>query len=92
MSTPDKASVRDEVSRLKADFNQLNAEGKIPDQLKVLMSSMLLTIDLILLWLRQTHQNNRNSSIPPSKPNRINSPWRKLAAREKAKKAAWIGP
>ena len=76
MSTPDKASVRDEVSRLKADFNQLNAEGKIPDQLKVLMSSMLLTIDLILLWLRQTHQNknNRDSSIPPSKPNRINSP------------------
>ena len=74
MSALDKALVRDEVSRLKADFNQLNAEGKIPDQLKVLMSSMLLTIDLILLWLRQTHQNNRNSSIPPSKPNRINSP------------------
>ena len=41
MSALDKALVRDEVSRLKADFNQLNAEGKIPDQLKVLMSSSI---------------------------------------------------
>jgi len=31
MSALDKALVRDEVSRLKADFNQLNAEGEIPD-------------------------------------------------------------
>ena len=50
------------------------------------MSSMLLTIDLILLWLRQTHQNNRNSSIPPSKPNRINSPWRKNWSQGKRQK------
>ena len=48
MSTLDKASARDEVSRLKVDFNQLNTEGKIPDQVKVLMSSMLLIMDWIL--------------------------------------------
>ena len=47
-STLDKASVRDEVSRLKVDFNLLNTEGKIPDQVKVLMSSMLLIMDWIL--------------------------------------------
>ncbi len=31
MSALDKALVRDEVSCLKTDFNQLNAEGKILD-------------------------------------------------------------
>ena len=52
MSALDKALVRDEVSRLKVDFNQLNTEGKIPDQVKVLMSSMLLIMDWILYGKR----------------------------------------
>lgn len=37
----DKASDRDEVICLKVDLNQLNAEGEIPDQVKVQMRSML---------------------------------------------------
>ena len=55
MASLDKTSVRAEVSRLKADFEQLCAEGKITSESKSLMLSMFLIVELILsIFLEKT--------------------------------------
>jgi transposase len=63
-----KASVRNEISRLKADFDRLCAAGKVTGETRVLMSSMLMIIDLMLsIFLeRTTRKDSKNSSRPPS--------------------------
>lgn len=68
MATLDKSSVREEVDHLKAQFEQLSVEGKLTGEAKVLFSSLLLIVDLILsIFLeRQTRKTSRNSSLPPS--------------------------
>jgi len=48
MASLDKTSVRTEVSRLKADFEKLCADGKITAESKALMMSMVMIIELIL--------------------------------------------
>lgn len=68
MATLDKSSVREEIDHLKAQFEQLSADGKLSGEAKVLFSSLLLIVDLILsIFLeRQTRKTSRNSSLPPS--------------------------
>jgi len=68
MASLDKTSVRSEVSRLKAEFERLNSDGKITGETQVLMSSMFMIIELILsIFLEKiTPKNSNNSSIPPS--------------------------
>lgn len=68
MANVDKSSVRNEVSLLKADFEQLCADGKITSECKVLMNSMFMIIDLILsIFLEKvTKKNSNNSSIQTS--------------------------
>lgn len=68
MASIDKTSVRDEVSLLKADFNKLCSEGKVTYEIKVLMGSMFMIIELILsIFLeRATKKNGQNSSKPSS--------------------------
>ncbi len=68
MASIDKTSVRDEVSRLKTDFELLCSEGKITNEIKVLMSSMFMIIELMLsIFLeRATKKHNQNSSKPSS--------------------------
>ena len=68
MATLDKSSVREEIDHLKAQFEQLSADGKLSSEAKVLFSSLLLIIDLILsIFLeRQTRKTSRNSSLPSS--------------------------
>lgn len=68
MASLDKTSVRNEVSRLKADFEQLCIDGKITSESKVLMSSLFMIVELILsIFLeRTTKKDNKNSSIPSS--------------------------
>jgi len=48
MASIDKVSVRNEVDRLKSDFEVLCADGKISNEIKVLMNSMLLIMNLML--------------------------------------------
>jgi len=48
MAKLDKSTVRNKVSRLKDDFEQLCADGKINSENKILMSSMFMIIELIL--------------------------------------------
>ena len=68
MASLDKTSVRAEVSRLKADFDALCAEGKINSETKTLMMSMFMIVELILsIFLeRITKKDNKNSSKPSS--------------------------
>ena len=75
MANLDKASVRDEVGRLKADFKQLCVDGKVSEEIKVLMGSLFMIVELILsLFLeRQTRKNSKNSSIPPSQTDKDDS-------------------
>lgn len=68
MATIDKTSVREEVDRLKSEFEQLCSEGKVSSEIRVLMSSLLVVVELILsIFLeKKTRKNSKNSSLPPS--------------------------
>jgi len=75
MASIDKLTVRNEVSRLKADFKQLCMDGEIKNELKVLMNSMFMIIELMLsIFLEKTtKKNNKNSSIPSSQTDKDES-------------------
>jgi transposase len=75
MASLDKASVRTEVSRLKTDFENLCAEGKITSESKALMLSMFMIVELILsIFLEKTtKKDNKNSSIPSSQTEKDDS-------------------
>ncbi len=68
MAQIDKTTVRTEVGRLKTDFEQLCSDGKISNEVKTLMSAMLMIMELILsIFLeKKTKKGNKNSSIPSS--------------------------
>ena len=68
MAIADKGTVRNEVDRLKADFNQLCADGKVTGEVKMLMNSMMMIIELILTVFlgRSTKKNSKNSGKPSS--------------------------
>ena len=75
MASLDKTSVRAEVSRLKTDFENLCAEGKITSESKALMLSMFMIVELILsIFLEKTtKKDNKNSSIPSSQTEKDDS-------------------
>ncbi len=53
MASIDKTSVRAEINRLKFDFEQLCADGKITNETKVIMSSMFMILELMLSFLNE---------------------------------------
>ena len=55
MASLDKTSVKTEVNRLKSDFEQLCADGKITPESKALMMGMFRIVELILsIFLEKT--------------------------------------
>lgn len=68
MASVDKVRVREEVGRLKADFDALCTEGKITRESQALMGSMFMMMELMLsIFLeRTTQKNTKNSSLPSS--------------------------
>lgn len=68
MATVDKTSVREEVDRLKNEFERLCSEGKVSSETRVLMNSLLVVVELILsIFLeKKTRKNSKNSSLPSS--------------------------
>jgi len=64
----DKQSVRSEVDKVKSEFESLCAAGKVPDETRVLMRSLLMIMELILsiFMERKTRKDSSNSSLPPS--------------------------
>jgi hypothetical protein len=75
MASLDKTSVRNQVEKLKTDFEQLRRDGKVTVEVQAIMSSMLMMIELILaIFLeRATKKNSDNSSIFPSQTDKDNS-------------------
>ena len=88
MSSLDKTSVRTEVSRLKTDFENLCADGKITAESKALMMSMFLIVELILsIFLeKSTKKTNQNSSIPSSQTSKDESSLGHQGGNGKGKK------
>lgn len=68
MATLNKQSVRGEVDKVKAEFDQLSQAGKVTPEVKALMGTLLLVVELILsIFLEKTTtKNSQNASIPPS--------------------------
>ncbi len=66
MATVDKTSVREEVGRLKREFEQLCSDGNVSSEIKVVMNSLLVVVELILsVFLeKKTCKNNNNCSLP----------------------------
>lgn len=87
MANLDKASVRTEVSRLKADFEKLCAEGKITCESQAIMTSLFLVVELILaIFLeRTTKKDTTNSSIPSSQTGKDESALGRAGSNGKGK-------
>jgi transposase-like protein len=68
MATVDKTSVRQEVNRLKMEFEQLCSDGKVSSEIRVVMNSLLVVMELILsIFLeKKTRKTSKNSSLPSS--------------------------
>ncbi len=68
MATMNKTSIREEIERLKQEFEQLCSAGKVSPEIRALMNSMLIIVELILaIFLeKKTPKNSKNSSLPPS--------------------------
>lgn len=66
MGTINKTSVREEVERLKQEFEQLCSDGKVSAETRVVMNSLLIVVELILsIFLeKETRKNSKNSSLP----------------------------
>ena len=87
MANIDKKSVRNEVDKVKAEFECLCESGKVSSEIKVLMSSMLMIMELILsIFLeRQTRKNSKNSSLPPSQTDKDDTSLPPKDAHKKGK-------
>ncbi len=68
MATIDKISVREEVDRLKIEFERLCSTGKVSPEIQMVMNSLLVVIGVILsVFLeKKTRKTSKNSSLPPS--------------------------
>ena len=89
MASLDKTSVRNQVEKLKNDFERLRLDGKVTAEVQAIMGTMLMIIELILaIFLeRTTKKNSGNSSIPPSQTEKDNSSITDTGSKAKGKKA-----
>lgn len=87
MASISKDSVRDEVNRLKSDFEKLRDKGNVSTEVSVLMSSMLMIVELILsIFLeRKTKKDSKNSSIPSSQTDKDESSLESKGSNGKGK-------
>jgi transposase len=83
----DKISVRSEVGRLKADFEQICRDGQATPEVKALMTSMFMMMELMLsIFLeRITRKDSRNSSKPSSQTEKDDSSLTHPGSRGKGK-------
>lgn len=68
MASINKTSVRDELDRLKSEFNRLSSENTISGEIRLLMQSMLALLDIIcaIFLEKNTAKTSVNSSKPSS--------------------------
>ena len=88
MANLDKTSIKDEVGRLKADFDRLGKEGKVTSESQAIMNSLFMIIELILaIFLeRSTNKNSKNSSKPSSQTDKDESALSHVGSNGKGKR------
>ncbi len=88
MATVNKTSVREEVERLKQEFEQLCSGGKVSSEIRVVMNSLLVVVELILsIFLeKKTRKNSKNSSLPSSQTNKDETAISNPASKGKGRK------
>ena len=87
MATVNKTSVREEIERIKSEFDRLSAAKQISPEVKMLFQSIFMVVNLILsIFLEKTtKKNNKNSSIPSSKNEKDNSSVTEEGSKGKGK-------
>ena len=87
MGSVNKQSVREEVERIKTEFERLSADKKVNAETKMLFQSMFMIINLILsIFLEKTtKKDNKNSSKPSSQTEKDESSLSKEGAKGKGK-------
>ena len=68
MATVNKASLRTEFDALKARFESLCAEGKMPPESRALVDALLMLFELLMAVFMEKHtpKSPANSGLPPS--------------------------
>ena len=72
MATVNKASLRTEFDALKARFESLCAEGKMPPESRALVDALLMLFELLMAVFMEKHtpKSPANSGLPLSEPER----------------------
>ncbi len=75
MATVNKASLRDEFDRLKAEFEQLSKTGNMPTESRALFTALLVLFEVLMAIFMEhsTRKTTRNSSIPSSQTGKDDS-------------------
>ena len=85
MASVDKESLRESIASLEENFVSLNRAGKMPDESKILVQSLLTLIKLMaaLFLERTTKKTSRNSSKPPSQTDKDDTSLTKKGKKSK---------
>lgn len=87
MASVDTQSVRNEVKRIKVEFDALKNNARVSPEVSILVSSLLTILELMMaIFLeRATKKNAKNSSIPPSQTQADETSPSKTGANNKGK-------
>ena len=85
MATVNQPSLREEFDRLKAQFQQLSAAGKMPAETRALFNALLMLFEVLMAIFMEktTAKGNRNSSLPPSQTDKDDSAATRPGAKSK---------
>ena len=68
MASVNQASLREEFTTLKGQFERLCAAGKVSEELRALVQALLMLLELLMAVFMEKHtpKSSRNSGLPPS--------------------------
>ena len=87
MGNINQQSVREEIERIKSEFDRLATDKKINSESKMLFQSMLMLMNLLIsIFLEKTtKKNSKNSSKPSSQTNKDESSLTNIGTNAKGK-------
>ncbi|MEY8239732.1 MAG: hypothetical protein RPT25_05260 [Cycloclasticus sp.] len=88
MAVVDKKSLRDELDRLKSEFQRQSDGGSLSSESRLLMQGLFTLLELIIaIFLeKNTKKNNTNSSKPSSQTDKDDSSLSHEGSKGKGKK------
>ncbi len=87
MATVNKQSLREEFERLKVEFEQLSAAGKMAAETRALFNALLMLFEVLMAIFMEktTAKGRRNSSLPPSQTSHDDSAAARPGGKRKGK-------